>query len=117
MFYARDFVAADAAHAGGTSVAVSVTGARSGRRVSSAYAAGASGASERSGGEDACHLSGLCPLRAFNGLPGCAADFVVGAFRTPTSGRAALPLPGLRPGMPTSSGPAGRGTGAHQRIA
>src|ERR1700693_4193460 len=97
MFYARGAVpAASAADACGSSVAVPLIGARGGRRIPPAHAAGASAASEQSGGNDAWHDSRLCPLRAIDGLPGCAAGFVVGAFRTPAGSRAALPLPGLR---------------------
>src|SRR5882724_4394174 len=117
MFYGRGaIIAAHAAHAGGTFVTVSLIGARGGRGVSPAHGAGASAASERTGGDDACQVPGLCPLRATDGLPGCATGFVVSALRSPAGWRAPLPLSGLRSGVSASSGRAGRGTGAHQRF-
>src|ERR1022692_2200246 len=109
MFYARGAVIAGAAHAGGSSVAVSVIRAHGGGRISSAHATGAAAASGRSGGDYARHISGLCPLRATHGLPGCAAGFVAGAFRTLAGARAALPLSRLPLRMPAAIGSAGRG--------
>src|SRR5580704_16858005 len=81
MFYARGaVVAARAARSVGPTVAVSFIGARGGRRIPPAHAGGIATASERSGGDDACRVSGLCLLRTIDGMPGCAPGVVGGAF-------------------------------------
>ena len=112
MFYARGAViAARAARSVGPTVAVSFIGARGGRRIPPAHAGGIATASERSGGDDARRVSGLCPLRTIDGMPGCATGVVGGAFWTIAGRRAALPLPELRVGEPPSSGFTRCGTG------